>query len=413
MKTYRFVLRLLGLPLALHVAWLALRHGDGRYLRQRLGVGLPRRPGALWFHAVSVGEVNAIAPLVRALREQHPRWDIVVSTGTMTGGARVAALFGETVTHFYLPIDWRHAMARLLRRLQARHLYLVETELWPNLIDLCYRRGLPVSILNGRLSARTTEAAGWLRAAYAHALAQLEHVHARSEEDARRFLRLGTPADRVSVVGNIKLVRDDEAAAASQQGAGEGVVPTTRPYVLAASTREDEEGLIVRAWRAAAGDPLLVIAPRHPQRLAAILRELAPLGLDIAVRSRGEAISADTDIYLADTLGEMRGLMAGAEFVIMGGSFVPRGGQNILEAAQGGKAVIFGPHMDNFEDEARLLLAHEAAWQCAPDRLAGAIERLLGEPARCRAMGERGRAAVAAQQHLLADYLRIVTTNSI
>jgi len=403
MKRYRLLLRLLSLPLVVHLCWLALRHGDGRYLRQRLGFGLPRCPGARWFHAVSVGEVNAIAPLIRALRAREPQRPLLLSTGTPTGAARVHALFGADVVHCYLPLDWRHAMARLVRRTQARHLYLVETELWPNLIDVCYREGLPVTILNGRLSARTTEAAGWLRRAYAHALAQVEHVHARSEEDARRFVRLGAPADRVSVAGNIKLVRDVSPSVPTT------VVPSGCSYLLAASTRDHEEALIVRAWQAStARELLLVIAPRHPGRLAAIRRELAPLGVRLAVRSRNEAISGETDIYLADTLGEMQGLMAGAEFIVMGGSFVPCGGQNILEAAQLGKAVIFGPHMDNFEAEAHLLLEHEAAWQCAVDRLSGAMSRLHQSPELRQCMGEHGREAIAAQQGMLERYLEIV-----
>ena len=213
-------------------------------------------------------------------------------------------------------------------------------------------------------------AKSWLKNIYAQILPLVTKVYARSETDQARFLELGLASDKSEVLGNIKFY-----SMAEQQ-----IEPINfdRSYVLAASTREDEEKIIVNEWlKAEHKNNLLVIVPRHPNRLAEILAQLKSFKLAIAVRSKKEPVTSKTDIYIADTIGELKQFIAGSEFVLMGGSFVQKGGHNILEVAQLGKSVIFGPAMSNFEDEAELFLQHKAGIQCDNKQLASTFTRLV------------------------------------
>jgi 3-deoxy-D-manno-octulosonic-acid transferase len=275
----------------------------------------------------------------------------------------------------------------------------METELWPHLYAACARAGVPLVIVNGRLSLRTLRAPLWLRRLYRDCLQQVSAILAISENDRTGFIALGAAAERVEVCGNIKF--------AAPPGSNPEAIALPRPYVLAASTREHEEKALLEAWRAAQTDGrLLVVVPRHPKRRAQILRDLAPFGLKVAVRSRGDAIGEQTAIYLADTFGELGGFMAGAELVFMGGSLVPKGGQNLLEAARLGKAVLFGQHMENFADEARQLLGAEAALQVdSPAALGGQLTRLLADPARREVLGQRAAALMAERADMAERYL--------
>lgn len=399
MRRYRLLLALLAPALVLYTAWQALRHRDARYLRERLGFGRGTgAPGAIWVHAASVGEVNAVAPLVRRLAVHHAPRPVVVSTVTPSGAAVVRRRLADCAAHRYLPLDWPWAARRMVRTLRPACLLVAETELWPSLYRECERAGVPIVLVNGRLSARSLHLSAWWRGLLRHTLAPVRAVLARSAADAEAFIALGAEFARVRTVGNLKYALD-----------GEPPVPIGLPraYVLAASTREGEERAIVEQWRAVRhGGRLLVLAPRHPRRLGEILAALAPFKMRLAVRSRDEAIDADTEIYIADTLGELGAFMAGAELVIMGGSFAPCGGHNLLEAARLGKAVVFGPHMENFAEEAEWLRTHEAAIQLgAIEQLADCLSELLAQPAQRAAMGERGARAVAERAGVLEDYL--------
>jgi 3-deoxy-D-manno-octulosonic-acid transferase len=399
LQRYRLLVRLLAPVLVPYTAWLGLRHGDARYLMQRLGFGrVPVAPGAIWVHAVSVGEVNAVAALARRLAERYRPRPLVVSTGTPTGGAAARRRLGDVARQVYLPLDWRWSVRRWLRRLRPRCLLVMETELWPNLYRECARAGVPIVLVNGRLSLRSLRTESWWRRLQHETLAHVRGVLARSQTDAETFMGLGMEPARVRTLGNLKFAMPGARAAPIELG---------RRYVLAASTRPGEERPIVEQWcRAPRAGRLLVLAPRHPDRLREILRGLAPLGLRVAVRSRREPVTAETDIYLADTLGELPGFMAGAELVIMGGAFASFGGHNVLEPAQLGRAVIFGPHMDNFAHEAELLCAHEAALQLGSvEELGDCLAGLFAHPERIAALGENGARLVASRARVLEDYL--------
>lgn len=393
---YRFFFLILA-PLILgHTLWQAIKFRDAQYLRERFGF-IPRfTDKPLWLHAASVGEVQALIPLLILIQQHYPDNTAVVSTATPTG-ARAIKRFSDRISHVYLPIDWNGAVRRFLKRLNPACAIIMETEIWPHLYNQCQRRGHPVSLVNGRISARTLGAPGWLRRLYDRALGQTRAILARSAADREAFIRLGVNPERVEVIGNIKF------AAAPPEAAP---IALERPYVLAASTRDGEEEAIVEAWlKTPQPGQLLVIAPRHPQRLPKILADLYALKLNIAVRSHGDAITDDTQIYLADTLGELPGWIAGARWVFMGGSLVDKGGQNILEPAALGKAQAFGPSMENFADEAQLLLAHGAARQVADsEQLAALMDEWRDDGQALSAMGEKARALIDERRDMAMRY---------
>lgn len=404
---YRLALAVLSPAIFAVLLYSARRKGGGTaYLAQRLGRGFPRagdRP--VWLHAASVGEVNAAAPLLHRLLARHPGVRFLVTTNTATGARTVLGKLVPSgngrVRHCFLPVDFRGAVARFLEANRPRCGLIMETELWPNLYAECARRGLPLCLVNGRLSKKTLDMPGWLRPSIAGCLVQLKRILARGEADASAFIALGAPAESVRTVGNIKFARP-----AGPERASETPDPG-RPYVLAASTHEGEEKLLAALWKSLnrpAGH-LLVLAPRYPERRDAVLRQLRAEGLRTAVRSRGETVTEKTDVYLVDTLGELTGFMPGATLVFMGGSLVPRGGQNVLEPARLGKAVITGPHTFTFQEEIEALRA-AGALVCVDnaEELRQALERLLAQPEALQTLGENARRFTAAHADIADKY---------
>lgn len=400
MWRYTLLTGSLAIPVLLYTLWQALRSRDTRYLRERLGLYTGSAPSrSLWIHAASVGEVNAVMPLIHALHRRYPQLAITLTTSTPSGGSTARKQLPANAHQHYLPFDWGFAVRNFLRYLQPSACLIMETELWPRLYRTCANRAIPIVIINGRISPRTLKASPWLKKIYAEILKPVAQILTRSDTDRARFIDLGARAEAITTLGNLKFASPDEHHAAPR--------PLPRPYLLAASTREGEELRILRAWQGIDhGERLLVMVPRHPQRLAEILRELQVLEPNISVRSRNDEISATTQLYIADTFGELGGFIAAAELVIMGGSLAPLGGQNILEVARAGKALIFGPHMENFADEAQLLLEHEAALQVQDDdALAEAMTSLLNDTVRRQQMGERGRQLIQERAHIVDDYL--------
>ncbi len=325
-----------------------------------------------------------------------------MTTNTPTGAQEAARGLPDGVRHGYLPLDLPGPARRFLEAVRPGCGLIVETELWPNLFAGCRRRGLPLVIVNGRLSPRTMEAPGWLRAAYADALRAVTACLARSGEDAARFRELGLSEEAVRVPGNLKF-----AQAAGIRGDLAPDPPIERPYVLAGSTHPGEERMLAEVWERV-GDPerVLVIAPRHPERRERILGELREVRADTVVRSRGEPVTRTTGIYLADTLGELVWLMAHADLVFLGGSLVPRGGHNVLEPAGLGKATVVGPHMENFRDEADGLEAAGGLVRTAgPEELAERLPELLADPEERARLGEAALAFVRGQEGVLGRYL--------
>ena len=398
---YTLLLYALSPLLVLHVLLLGLRNRDLRYLHERLGrYRTASRRNPIWIHAASVGEVMGAEPLIRLLRQRLPDTDIILTTSTPTGGQVARQRLRPYIDQHYLPIDFPGAVRRFLRIFDPCCALIMETEIWLNLYRDCARRQMPLLIVNGRLSARTLSAPSWVRRIYAAALSHVNIILARSQRDADGFTDLGASSARLKVIGNIKFAASTDTASPTQPA-------LARPYILAASTHADEELRLVRAWQMRdRGRHLLVIAPRHPARLKDILRQIGPLSPHIAVRSRADAIDGATSVYLVDTLGELSGFMVNAEVVFMGGSLVPRGGHNVLEPARLGRAIVFGPHMQNFEDEANTLLHYEAARQVANDQeLESCFTELLRSPELRVQLGNNAVAVIHKHQQVAERYL--------
>jgi len=400
MWRYHLLLTLFSIPAILFTAWQAWQQRDMRFLRERLSFIRSFHKGSIWIHAASVGEVNAVMPLIHALLKRYPDKQITLTTSTPTGGEVAQKQLPAGATHCYLPIDFNWASRRFINKLQPCCALIMETELWPHVYRHCVTSGAPLLIVNGRLSEKTVDAPDWLRALCPYVLANVTAILARSEADRERYISLGAAADRVKTIGNIKLITPAGAAVES--------ISLGRPFALAASTHDDEELRIAKIWLALKEKEkrLLVIVPRHPKRSAAIQQQLATINGNIAVRSNNDAITDTTEIYLADTLGELPSFIAASDFVFMGGSLVPTGGHNILEVAQLGKAVLFGKHMETFSDEAALFIEANAGIQVTDDEmLQESIASLLANPEQAQQLGDNGKKLIAKCGHILSDYL--------
>ncbi len=376
MTIYRLLIAVLSPLIFAHLLWKSIRLKQPRFLLQRLGLKLQHIPkNCLWFHCASVGEVNTILPLLHELHQRHPEQPFLITTNTTTGAEIIARQNLPWLHHAFLPMDWRLTTLSFIRQLKPIALFLVETELWPNLITLSHRKGIAVNIINGRLSIKTTGANSWVRSVYQQVLSQVNHIYVRSQTDQDSYLRLGANRDQVSILGNLKFIPPASINAASQ-------TITQRDYVLVASSHHDEEYQIARVWNQLKRNELLVIAPRHPERREQIVKQLKQIaGIDantLALRSNNAPVTDQTRIYLLDTVGELMQWFAPAKLIIMAGSFTHRGGHNILEPAHFGKAIIFGPHMESFVDESQLLLVQNATVQVHTfEALGGVISELL------------------------------------
>ncbi|MEO5962806.1 MAG: lipid IV(A) 3-deoxy-D-manno-octulosonic acid transferase [Thermomonas sp.] len=316
----------------------------------------------LWLHAVSVGEVNAAAPLVDRLLREHPGLRLVVTTITPTGSERVQALWGDAVVHVYLPYDLPGAVSRFLDHFRPALALIVETELWPNLLFGCRDRGIPTYILNARLSARSLRGYRALAPLIHRALQSVRLVAAQSSEDGKRFVRLGAPAASVVVTGNLKF---DMVPVDFDSFANEFATARGRDGLvwIAASTHEDEEAAVLGAHRAVLKrypNALMLWAPRHPERFRAVIQRAREAGMQVATRSEQHWPNAGSQVFVIDTLGELGRFYACAQVAFVGGSLQPIGGHNLLEPAATGTVILTGPHLHNFVDIARRLREAEA-----------------------------------------------------
>lgn len=406
MFLYR-LLNFLLIPLTFsYICWKAVRHKQLRYLKQRLGVGLGAIPqNCLWLHCASVGEVNTALPLLHELHQRNPQQNFLITTNTPTGAEIVTRQQQPYLFHAYLPFDWMLSVTLFITTVKPTALYVMETELWPNLFSICHSRKIPVVIINGRLSPKTTSTYLWVRKVLGQLLLLTDHIYARSEADRAAFIKLGADSNKVSLIGNLKYSPPSSRLIEKPRVNGE--------YIVAASTHADEEIKILQCWLKLDRPELLVIAPRHPERREEILKQLHSLTDRVAVRSRNDEITDTTRLYLLDTVGELNNWFAGARLVIMGGSFVPRGGHNLLEPAHFGKAVIFGPSMENFHEEARLMLSKHAAVQVASvDKLCEQLQHFLANPQALQSLENNVAEATAGFSHIVSDYLDIIEKTS-
>jgi 3-deoxy-D-manno-octulosonic-acid transferase len=392
-------------PLALY---RRLTRGVPVNLAARLGglAPVPARPPRGWVHAVSVGETLAAEPLIRALRRTWADLPLVVTTVTETGARVARDRLRGVAEHRFFPFDIPWCVGRALDVIEPAFLVCMETELWPNTLRAMGTRGAPVVIANGRISDRSLGRYAAVRPLLRPVLHDVRVFAMQSEEDARRIVRLGAPAGRVFVTGNLKheAGAGDPGAAPSWR-ARLGLGPD-RPVWVAGSTHAGEEDAVLRAHRAARArwpDLALVLAPRHPERAGEVLRLVGRHGLDAVRRTQcpeaGQASGGGAPaVIVLDTVGELAALYALADVAFVGGSLVPVGGHNPLEPARMGKPVLLGPHTDNFRDAAGLLLDAGAARRVADGAaLAAELVGLLADPPARAALGEAARDAAGSR----------------
>jgi 3-deoxy-D-manno-octulosonic-acid transferase len=377
-RGYRLLLRGLTLPL---LGWLWLRgRKDAGYrerLRERLGFIRiePASMGGLWIHAASVGEVQAARPLIAALRETWPDHAITVSTQSPTGARTLRSHWGDDIRHVFAPIDTPGATRRFLDRLQPSLLVLIEREIWPEMLWQCRQRLTPVALVNARLSADSAQFYQRWRALMAPVWSQMAVVAAADAPSVEHYAALGVPADRLVLTGNLKFDQRDTPESPDRLPWLAG-----RPIVVAGSTHDGEEAALLLAWPELARQhpgALLILVPRHPERFDEVAEQITASGLSFVRRSRGETPAAGTAVLLADTMGELGTWYLHASVCFIGGSLVPIGGHNALEAMACARPVLFGPHTHHFQelyqdveacgagervDSARLMLHTAAQW---------------------------------------------------
>jgi len=430
---YTLLLVLL-LPLVIiWMKWRGWRNPAHRgSLRQRLAIGLQQRQDhPLWLHAASVGEVQALVGLVRLLLREAPAQPLLITVGSPTGVTRAEALFAQEVqahpaeaqrvTVLLAPFDFPGVARRFLAAIGPRSGAFVETEIWPNMIAVATRGGVPLSMVSARVSERSTSS--YLRYApglVRRTLVKFRSIGAQSEADRQRFIRLGADPSRVQVIGNLKFDFPLPVDIEQQGQKLRARYAPHRPMWVAGSTHTGEEEICIAAQQvlldraSAAGNalPLLVLAPRRAERFDEVANWLAWRGIRFVRSSTtnstpgGEHSAAD--VVLVDTLGELLAFYAASDVAFVGGSLVPVGGHNLLEPAALGKPTLTGPHSFNSPEAARLLEQAQALSRVTDATLADAIHKLLSDPVAAAAQGQRAAAAVVANQGAAARALQMI-----
>ncbi|HWA96126.1 MAG TPA: 3-deoxy-D-manno-octulosonic acid transferase [Terracidiphilus sp.] len=355
----------------------------------------------IWLHAVSVGEVLAVSRLVTELDQELPGWQVLISTTTRTGQELAQQRFGESRV-FYCPLDLPWAVRAYMNALKPRMLVLAETEFWPNLLTACFRRGVPVKVVNARISDRSWPRYHALRGLWRPILSRLSCVLAQSEVDAERLRELGCVAGRVKVAGNLKFdVRAAQEAEATRIIRG---LSAGKQFIVAGSTLEGEEAALIEAWPqlvAKHAGLILVLAPRHPERFEAAASLLREAGVAWVRRSEWKTKPPEKIepgmVVLLDTIGELASLYSLAAVAFVGGSLVPAGGHNPLEPAQFAVPIVMGPYTHNFRAIVDDLRTHEAIRIATEEQLADALLGLLADTELSAKLGARALEVFDAQ----------------
>ncbi|MBM3203700.1 3-deoxy-D-manno-octulosonic acid transferase [Candidatus Woesearchaeota archaeon] len=396
------------LPLVMaRMAWRSLRlPAYGHRWNERLAWYFKANAGEgnvlLWFHAVSVGEAESAFPLIRAIQAEYSRVRILVTTTTPTGSARVVDTLGNSVLHVYLPYDLPDCVGRFLTHFKPALGVVMETEVWPNLYQACLSREIPLALVNARLTERSARAYGWVGGLIRHCLQALCLLAAQTPADARRYLGLGMDPQKTVVTGNIKFDAELSPGRLAAARAARETLFADRPVWIAGSTHQGEEGMILAAHRALLPqhpDLVLVLAPRHPERMHTVADLIHFQGLSMNRRSEMTDQKIDSQVYLVDTLGELRFLYAMADVAFVGGSLIPVGGHNMLEPAAIGLPIVFGPYVDNFREIAERIQACGAGVMVGDvAHLAAQVDRLIRDPLLRTQWGIQAQAFVNANQ---------------
>lgn len=378
--------------------------------RQRAGHISPFQQPVIWAHCASVGEVLAAEPLLKRLQQDYPEQQLVVTTMTATGATQVRQRL-PAARHYLLPLDLPWNTERFIHTLRPRLALIFETEIWPNLFHSCNKYAIPVMLANGRLSVKAFKAYKKIRPLIAESLNKVACVAAKSPADAERFLALGVAEDTLKITGSIKydLQLPDDLNAQTQSLKA---IWGERPVWIAASTHAGEDEPVLQAHQELLKihpDALLILVPRHPQRFADVADLITASDLSWARRSQNQAVTAATQVYLADTLGELLFLYAAADLAFVGGSLMPIGGHNLLEPAAVQTPLITGPFVDNFAEMAAELTRRSGMKKLQKaDELAPLLVELLSDQSQCRQLTQAAEQVLAENRGALAQHLLLV-----
>ena len=397
---YSFLIVLFTPFVLLYFAVRGLR--DSSYLgrwNERFGVvpALDQR-GGIWVHAASVGEFNAASPLIRTLLKTYPEIPLTVTTLTPTGSERVKRDLGDKVAHSYIPIDLPGSVSRFLKRLQPRMIIVMETEIWPNLYLQSRRLNIPLLMANARLSKRSVERFRRLPGFVGEVLQTVAWIGAQSDADEERLVSCGANLQQIEMTGNLKFDLSVPASLEEQAVALRLRWGQERPVLVAGSTHEADENVVIPAFVAllkSVPDALLILVPRYPERFARAAQLAKAAGLRTELRSQGEICSAQAQCFVIDSIGELMSYYACADVAFVGGSFGEQGGHNALEPAALGKPVLLGPNMENAKEIAEQLLQCNAAQRVSNQQeFRQAAEQILSDGVLRDSMGQAGRGLV-------------------
>ena len=379
-----------------------IRKAGISYFFYRIGLTVFKtKKTSIWLHASSIGETKIALRVYESLMKENQDYEFLITTTTPSASKVVDGSL-ERLNHCYLPFDFFFTMKRFIKSINPKICIIMETEIWPNLLRRCKENDIPTLILNARLSKKTLSSNDFIKNIYKKSLDDLTHIYCKSEREKDNFISLGARENKTTVIGNLKMSEP------IKQHTEENII--NRKYVLAASTHSDEERQIISEWLKVNDKRiLLVVVPRHPERLGDILSNLPLSMINIAIRSKGDKIRNSTQVYIADTHGELNYLMAHCEFVIMGGSLVDHGGQNFLEAASYGKSIIVGPFMYNFIDETEEFLKNNSMIMVKNSKsLKHVFERLLKSKQRRELFGNNAKKLLQSKTNIVCKYRDVV-----
>ena len=407
---YNVLVYLLLIPYAVY--WLIRGLGNPSYydrLGQRFGLGFPRIDRCIWIHAVSVGEVQASSPLIRAMRERFPQQQLLVTTVTPTGAARLKSLFGDTVHHSYIPFEFPHAVNNFFSAVNPSAALIMETEIWPNLYRGCGVRNVPLVLASARISPRSVPGYWRFLPLIRETLSHGIIIAAQSQSDADRFLSLGASSSRTWVTGNIKFDVELPPGIRQQGAALRAEIIGDRPVWIAASTHEGEEQQVLaahRALRQQTPDLLLVLVPRHPERFSEVRELIRRFGFEVVSRTESRVCVPSTAVFLGDTMGEVPLFYAASDVAFVGGSLVPVGGHNLLEPAAQALPIVTGSHLFNAQDIADMFVENQACRMVYnKEELIATIAELLANPDDAAELGRNGLALLEQNRGALARLL--------
>ncbi len=414
MRTIYTLIAYLIMPLVLaRLYWKAYRRKQKvTRLKERFGYCNTGMQGGIWLHAVSVGEVIAAVPLVKKLKIKYPHYPIVITTMTVTGAERVAALFDDSVQHCFVPYDLPLAIKRFLAAKKPKILIIMETELWPNLLYVCQQQQLPVLLANARMSARSLRGYQKIGFWMKDILKAFQYIAAQTKDDADRFSALGASAQQLVITGSVKFDMTVPESSTQQAHLFRQRFGAMRPIWIAASTHEDEEEIVLKAAQLVLKqlpNALLLWVPRHPERFSKVMARALKQGLNVTLRSLDEDVSESTQIVVGDSMGELLAYYGASDVAFVGGSLIPTGGHNLLEPAMLGLPVITGPHIFNFSEIFKLLQLADALRVVNDEQsLAAAVLTLLQDGTLRAQLGQHGLQVVQQNQGAVDKHMALI-----